>query len=175
MDLEKREEDAWLIGAAIEGDREAFGELYRRHARAVHGTLLATVAAQEADDMVHDVFLQALDHLTSLRDRSLFRAWICAIARRKSIDHFRRARVTDELDDTAVARENPAVEAEAHEAIAAIRRLPEAYRETLALRLVEGLSGPEIAEITGLTPDSVRVNLHRGFQLLRERLGLAKR
>ncbi|HEX6323359.1 MAG TPA: sigma factor-like helix-turn-helix DNA-binding protein, partial [Vicinamibacterales bacterium] len=61
--------------------------------------------------------------------------------------------------------------AEAAAAVAAIQDLPEAYRETLALRLVEGLSGPEIAAATGLRPDSVRVNLHRGFKLLRERLG----
>jgi RNA polymerase sigma-70 factor (ECF subfamily) len=40
------------------------------------------------------------------------------------------------------------------------------------LRLVQGLTGPEIAAMTGLTPDSVRVNLHRGFKLLREQLGL---
>jgi RNA polymerase sigma-70 factor (ECF subfamily) len=39
------------------------------------------------------------------------------------------------------------------------------------LRLVEGLSGPEIAQRTGLTPASVRVNLHRGMKLLREKLG----
>ena len=44
------------------------------------------------------------------------------------------------------------------------------YRETLVLRLVEGMTGPEIATRTGLTPDSVRVNLHRGFKLLREKL-----
>jgi RNA polymerase sigma-70 factor (ECF subfamily) len=43
----------------------------------------------------------------------------------------------------------------------------------LVLRLVDGLTGPEIAALTGLTPDSVRVNLHRGFKLLRERLGVA--
>jgi RNA polymerase sigma-70 factor (ECF subfamily) len=52
-----------------------------------------------------------------------------------------------------------------------IRGLPEAYRETLILRLVEGLTGPEIAERTGLTAGSVRVNLHRGMQMLREKLG----
>jgi RNA polymerase sigma-70 factor (ECF subfamily) len=52
-----------------------------------------------------------------------------------------------------------------------IRGLPEAYRETLILRLVEGLTGPEIAERTGLTPGSVRVNLHRGMHMLREKLG----
>jgi RNA polymerase sigma-70 factor (ECF subfamily) len=39
------------------------------------------------------------------------------------------------------------------------------------MRLVEGMSGPEIAEATGLTPESVRVNLCRGMKLLRGRLG----
>jgi len=49
--------------------------------------------------------------------------------------------------------------------------LPEAYRDTLLMRLVEGMSGAEIAERSGLTPASVRVNLHRGMKLLREHLG----
>jgi RNA polymerase sigma-70 factor (ECF subfamily) len=53
-----------------------------------------------------------------------------------------------------------------------VRSLPDAYRETLVLRLVEGMTGPEIATRTGLTPASVRVNLHRGMKLLREKLGL---
>jgi RNA polymerase sigma-70 factor (ECF subfamily) len=65
----------------------------------------------------------------------------------------------------------PHPEGEALTVLAAIRRLPEAYRETLVLRLVEGLTGPEIAERTGLTPGSVRVNLHRGVAMLREALG----
>ena len=54
--------------------------------------------------------------------------------------------------------------------LAEVRRLPEAYRETLMMRFVEGMTGPEIAELTGLTPGSVRVNLHRGVELLRARL-----
>jgi RNA polymerase sigma-70 factor (ECF subfamily) len=52
----------------------------------------------------------------------------------------------------------------------AIRELPEAYRETLLMRLVEGLTGPEIARRSGLTEGSVRVNLHRGLKMLRDRL-----
>ena len=52
-----------------------------------------------------------------------------------------------------------------------IRTLPEAYRDTLLMRLVEGMTGAEIAERSGLTPASVRVNLHRGMKLLRARLG----
>ena len=54
----------------------------------------------------------------------------------------------------------------------AIRALPEAYRETLVMRLCEGMSGPEIAAATGLEPGSVRINLHRGMKLLREKLGI---
>jgi len=54
-----------------------------------------------------------------------------------------------------------------------IRGLPEAYRDTLLMRLVEGMSGQEIADRTGLAPGSVRVNLHRGMKLLREKLGPA--
>jgi RNA polymerase sigma-70 factor (ECF subfamily) len=54
--------------------------------------------------------------------------------------------------------------------LAIIQRLPESYREPLVLRLVEGMTGPEIAARTGLAPDSVRVNLCRGMKLLRDQL-----
>lgn len=60
--------------------------------------------------------------------------------------------------------------AQEHSAVAilkAIRSLSEAYRETLILRLVEGMTGPEIASRTGMTHGAVRVNLYRGMQQLR--------
>ena len=155
------------------GDHAAFGELYKRFSRAVHGVLITRVPPADADDLVQDVFLHAWARLGELRDPEAFGGWICAIARRRAVDHFRRARPDDELHDVHPSRERPDISAEAAAAVAAIQDLPEAYRETLALRLVEGLSGPEIAAVTGLTPDSVRVNLHRGFKLLRERLGVA--
>jgi RNA polymerase sigma-70 factor (ECF subfamily) len=77
----------------------------------------------------------------------------------------------EELDTDYASRATQADAAEAAQALAAIRALPEAYRDTLMLRLVEGMSGAEIAERTGLTAGSVRVNLHRGMQLLRDALG----
>jgi hypothetical protein len=53
-------EDAMLVGAARDGDRAAFGRLYHRYARMVHGVLLAKVPLGEVDDLVQDVFMIAL-------------------------------------------------------------------------------------------------------------------
>jgi RNA polymerase sigma-70 factor (ECF subfamily) len=161
-----------LVRAAQRGDREAFGELYRRFGRAVHGVLLARLPYTATEDLVQEVFLQALKRLGELREPAAFGGWLCMIARRSAADHFRRAPAEDPLVDRAAPEASPELAAEARAAVAAIRDLPEAYRETLTLRLVEGLSGPEIGAATGLTADSVRVNLHRGFRLLRERLGV---
>lgn len=160
-----------LVVAARKGDRGAFGELYQRFSRAVHGVLIARVRPQDADDLVQEVFLHAWPRLGELREPAAFGGWICTMARRRAMDHHRKDRPTDELTDRFRNNDRPDITAEAAAAVAAIQDLPEAYRETLALRLVDGLSGPEIAEATGLRPDSVRVNLHRGFKLLRERLG----
>ena len=79
--------------------------------------------------------------------------------------------MTEELGDYASRDASPHIQAEAAQVLRVIQTLPEAYRETLVLRLVQGLTGPEIAELTGLTADSARVNLHRGFKLLRDALG----
>lgn len=158
--------------AAAGGDREAFGALYARFAKAIHGILLSRVPPADADDGVQEVFLQAMNRLSELREPSAFGAWICAIARRRAVDHLRRRVTHEEIPVDVRSASDSSVLAEAHEVLAAIRSLPEAYHEPLILRLVEGMSGPEIAMMTGLTPDSVRVNLHRGFRMLRERLGL---
>ena len=158
-----------LVRSAQEGDRAAFAELYRRHTRGIHGILLARVAATDVDDLVQDVFMQAMQRLKTLHDPCSFAAWLAAIARNRAADHWRRRPVHVELpgDLSTPARDRT----DALAALAAIRGLPDAYRETLTLRLVEGLTGPEIARCTGLTEGSVRVNLHRGMKELRERLG----
>jgi len=162
-------QDAQLVQAARGGDRDAFGGLYERYSRMVHGVLLAHVPYAEVDDLVHDVFLIALRRLDSLREPTAFAGWLLAIARNRANDFHRRPRSVEEFQDTS-GRNDPD-EQEARAALAAIQSLPEAYRETLTLRLVEGMTGPEIAARTGLTPASVRVNLHRGMKQLREKLG----
>jgi RNA polymerase sigma-70 factor (ECF subfamily) len=95
------------------------------------------------------------------------------IARNRATDYYRRRPDTTELPKELTqerSRDQASSDMEAAAALAAIRRLPDAYRETLILRLVEGMTGPEIAARTGLTPASVRVNLHRGMKMLRESL-----
>ncbi len=164
------------MAAARRGDRAAFERLYTHHARMVHGVLLAHVARADADDLMMDTFVTALEKLSGLKEAPAVGPWLAAIARNKALDFLRgRPRAQALALGLKVASEGvavaPDVKAEAAQVLAVIRSLPEAYREPLALRLVEGLSGPEIAEQTGLTPESVRVNLCRGFKLLREKLG----
>ena len=168
--------DSRLVEAAREGDRSAFGRLYDRYARMVHGILLARVPLTDVDDLVQDVFLLALPRLHSLRDITRFGAWLAAIARNRAHDYHRQHVEQVELSDDFSAEpgsgpsKSDAPQMEAAAILEVIRSLPETYRETLLLRLVEGMTGPEIAARTGLTPGSVRVNLHRGMQQLREKL-----
>lgn len=161
-----------LIEAVRDGDREAFGRLYDLYAPMVHGILLARVPYRDVDDLVQDVFLAALKRLGSLRDTAAFGGWLAMITRNRAVDYYRRARETEALsDDLPVAsHRDTETEYEAARMLEAVRSLPEAYRETLVLRLVEGMTGPEIAARTGMTPASVRVNLHRGMRQLREKL-----
>jgi len=159
-----------LVRAAQAGDRDAFGTLYQRFSAYVHSILLARLPRAEAADLVQDVFLQAFQRLGHLREPAAFAGWLATIARNRATDFLRSHSVAEPLKDNVGAP--PAAEAavDAARALRVIQRLPDAYRETLVLRLVEGLTGPEIAALTGLTPASVRVNLHRGFRLLREAL-----
>ena len=161
-------DEAGLVRAAAAGDRPAFGELYQRYARMVHAILLARVPPADAEDLVQEVFLSAMRQLRGLRDAGGFRGWLGAIARNKAMDHHRAARNLAPLEDAPPQR--AAADSDCFLVLERIRSLPEAYRETLIMRLVEGMTGPEIAERTGLTPESVRVNLCRGMKMLRELL-----
>lgn len=173
-------EDA-LVRAAQQGDRSAFGLLYSRYSRMVHGILLSRVPLAQVEDLVQDVFLQALPRLHSLRDVSYFPGWLAAIARNRANDFHRRAKRDVPLDEERTIAEGkppsfstncaPHPSAEAHAVLDVIRSLPDAYREILILRFVEGMTGPEIAALTGLTHGSVRVNLSRGMQQVRKILG----
>jgi RNA polymerase sigma-70 factor, ECF subfamily len=170
FDAAHASEDGRLVDRARTGDESAFSSLYDRYARTIHGLLLARVSRLDADDLVQDVFLTAWRRLDDLRDPAAFGGWLSMIARNRATDFQRRNVESVPLSPVLQIHDGTAARAEANAVLAAIRHLPEAYRETLMLRLVEGMTGPEIAERTGLTAASVRVNLHRGMKLLREKL-----
>ena len=163
---------AWLA-AARGGDGTAFEALYRRYAPVAHGVALARVGPSDAEDVVQDVFVALHRSLATLRDPAALAAWVRTTAAHAAVDRLRRrarapttapladARAREAADDGAALRAR---------VLAAIQGLPDGYREALVWRLVEGLSGPEIAARTGLTPGSVRVHLHRGMALLRDAL-----
>src|SRR5215510_7680661 len=168
--------DDVLVSAARAGDRSAFGLLYDRYARMVHGILLCRVPPRDVDDLVQEVFLLVLRKLDSLRDLSRFGAWLSTITRNRANDYYRNSSRVEqsmepEEEEKAQSRSNDHVaEQEAAMTLAVLRTLAETYREPLMLRLVEGMTGSEIAARMGLTHGSVRVNLHRGMRMLREKL-----
>lgn len=160
---------ALLVRAAQDGDRSAYGTLYARMRGAVHAVILARVPARNAQDVLQDVFVNAWVKLPELREPAAFPGWVLEMARRTAMAAARRDRMSErgEAPDEPIL---PIPSSEAREALTAILGLPETYRETLLMRLVHGMSGPEIAEATGLAPESVRVNLCRGMKLLRGEL-----
>jgi len=157
-----------VVEAARGGDAGAFAELYRRYSRSVHAILLSRLGPEESREAAQDVFMTVHRKLGALQDPAAFGPWVHTIARHHAVSVLRRrgARPAEEPLTDLPAR--AAGESGLRDRVLVlIQGLPEAYRETLMMRLVEGLAGPEIAEATGLTPASVRVNLHRGMELLR--------
>lgn len=167
---EAKPTQARLVERICAGEQGAFDELYRSYARMVHGIVLARVPYDEVDDIVQEVFLAAYKNINTLRDKNAVGAWLAMIARNRANEFYRSFKPTEELPESLPQNHNS--QHEAQEILDAVRSLSEAYRETLVMRLVEGMTGEEIAERTGLTHQSVRVNLHRGMKLLREKLGI---
>lgn len=166
-------EIARLVERAQGGDPEAFRSLHAHFALSVHAVLVARLPAADADDGLQETFVLAWKRLPSLRERGSIGPWLHAIARNVARDRRREMRDAGaRLVEVPAGIESPATERGElrGRVMEHLRSLPDAYRETLAMRLIEGMSGPEIAAATGLTAGSVRVNLCRGMNLLRELL-----
>ncbi len=174
----ERSRAVWVswVAAARKGDHEAFTALHGHFGKLVHAVVIARVPACDASDLVQDVFLLVFQKLSSLEDDQAFPGWLTQLARNRASRHLRDAHPGESLDDVPQqAAPDRSGAPDAKKVLRALQQMPEAYAETLAMRLIEGMTGPEISERTGLTPGSVRVNLHRGMALLREKLGLPSR
>ncbi len=172
--------DGELVLRAIEGDREAFGALYRRYVRQIYNFILYRVQhPQEAEDLTARVFFRALQNIHRYEHRGLsFSAYLYRIAHNLVSNwHRDNNRVQSiPLEDappprTEVHPEWLLIQEEDRERLLkAVRALPEDRQLLLILKFVEGLSNAEIAHIMGRTEGAIKSLYHRTLVALRQQM-----
>jgi len=172
----ERERD--LIARARDGDRDAFGMLVRLHLpRAVRLAMQVVRNASDAEDVVQDAFLSALNHIEDFEAGRAFWPWLSRIVVNRGIDvaNSRAVRSAEPLSpDTAAGGLSPLQVTEQSELVAHVRRvvatMPARQRLVVEMFDLQGASVAEIAELTGSAPATVRWHLHVGRRTLRAAL-----
>lgn len=173
--------DDSLVQRCRRGDPLALAILYRRHAPAVLAFSMRLVADRStAEDVLHETFLRVFDRAYRYEGRDRCRSWLLAIAHRLVLDRFRReARRTEALERMAASLTrtvdaDPYQEAERHEVLAtfesALSDLSPDYAAALHLRLCEGYSYREIAEIVGAPEGTVRSRVHHAIRRIQSHM-----
>jgi RNA polymerase sigma factor (sigma-70 family) len=173
--------DEELVSASLRGDREAFGQIVRRHQALVCSLAYSgTGNLTQSEDLAQETFITAWKQLAHLREPTKLRYWLCGIAR-NLINNFLRTQGrepshrAEALEDIAEQRSPEPLPAE--RAISreeadilwrALERIPETYREPLVLFYREHQSVEAVAQALELTEDAVRQRLTRGRKLLQE-------
>ena len=162
-------------------------DLYRKHAVTVASWVIRLVGSDvEIEDIVHEIFLVVHKRLHTFRGDSDVKTWLHGITTRVVADRRRarrwrrwfgwrgsRDRDGTDLVEAASAGEPSALELlerdEARRVVyQVLDRLPEDYRTALILGAIEGLSGQEIAAVTGTTLENVWLRLHRARKQFRK-------
>ncbi len=159
--------DSALLADAAAGDRAAFAALYDRHARAVYGYAVRLVGDRTAaEDVTQEAFL-ALWRSRSYDPSRSFTAWLLTVTRNAAIDHLRRRgrRAEQPLREAVESAKGPVDHVEA-----ALREIPDEYREAVWLCDALGLTYREAADVMGCEPGTVGSRVARGRQLLRTKL-----
>jgi RNA polymerase sigma-70 factor (ECF subfamily) len=170
--------DLDLIARWQRGDERAASELVGRHAQALARFAASFGGHDEVDDLVQETFIRAFQSLDGFRAESSFRTWLFTIERRLLLDRRRAEKrrpsrvevqegdATTEYDalDTMVAGEA------AHRVRDAMKKLSPTQREVFALRVAEGLSYKEIAELVGTTEGAARVHYHNAMRAVKEHI-----
>ncbi len=170
--------DASLISRWREGDERAATTLVARHAAAVARFVQRLGVRDEVDDVVQDTFVRAFGALDGFRADAALRTWLFTIARRLVIDRQRsRARqgAAVEVQEQDVATEYDALDVlmadetsrRIHEALGRLSRM---QREVFLLRVQDGRSYRDIAEILGSTEGAARVHYHNAMRAVKEYL-----
>lgn len=179
IDLEKeqkKDHEADLVVAA-KADISAFGEIYDLYVQRLFRYLYSRLGnREEAEDLTAQTFLAALEALPRYRHKGYFSAWLYSIARRKTIDHFRKKRKLTGLDraEHLSVDSDLLMHAIKTERVAALRTciqaLPEKERELLRLRYVAELSFAEMAVLLKRNHEAVKKSLYRLLARLQSQL-----
>src|SRR6185295_803943 len=167
-------EELALVRRAQAGDRTAFEELIRAHARLVWASVYGWVRDPAwTEDLVQDTFLRAWEAIRELKQPEAFRGWLLTIARRLA---WRQAELAGRSDlvPTVPDRMEPVAADDPEEAREevqkALARLPERYRVPVTLHFLNGLEYGAIGKLTGLANGSLRGLVARGVAKLRAEL-----
>lgn len=172
--------DAELLKKAQDGNAEAFGELYERHAQAVFRFLYSHLSNRlDAEDLTGDVFLRSWRSLPGYRERGApFVAYLLRVARNALIDFYRRTSKAQEEDiENTIVPDKAAgpvevvgAQLESQELRQTLQQLATDYRAVLTLRFISELSVAETSQVMGKSEGSVRVLQHRALVALRKLL-----
>ena len=179
-------EETVLISRCLEGDRSAFDTLVSSCYRGIYNMLYQMTGSREdASDLTQETFVRAYSRLDSFELGRPFLAWVCRIATNICLDHQRKRKTPSfSLDQAAetgqeIADMSPGVSPEAAlesgdqavRVMAAVQQLSDNQRTVVVLRHVEGMTLEEIARALGMPLGTVKVNLFRARQRVRELVG----
>ena len=168
-----RDPDDALVSAAIGGDREAFGELLRKHYDRIHAIAWQMTGSRaDADDIAQEVCCALVEKLGSFRGEAKFSTWLCGIVFNCCRDHLRRRRsfqgFTQKLAVLAGLARGPDGR-DQHDRVwidSAISRLKPAYRDTVVLVAGQQLTHAEAAEVLGVAESTVSWRMHEVRRVL---------
>ncbi|MEA3339160.1 MAG: sigma-70 family RNA polymerase sigma factor [Chloroflexota bacterium] len=173
------DKDARLVAAA-QRRRVKFVALYDRYFSRVYRYVVQRVGVQQdAEDLTSLVFVEALESLDNYREQGSFAGWLFSIARRKVVDHYRRADGeipletvnSDELVSTAWTPEAWAIHDERLRRLAQeLQTLAPEKQEVLAQRFFAGLKYKEIASVLGKSEGAIKMMVYRTLDELQERM-----
>jgi len=171
--------DALIVRRVLAGEVEAFRLLVDRyHDDALRFATRLLGDATDAEDAVQDTFLRAYRYLASYRDQDRFRGWLWRILVNRCRTHASaRSKRPDVLDNDTIESLYDHSE-QNHELLLdrvflraeltrALATLPAEQREAVVLHFTEGLSYPEMAELTGLGVSALKMRVARGCERLR--------
>jgi len=167
--------DLDVVVRARDGDASALGELYSRYGRALMAVAYRLTASRDdAEDVLHDVFLGLPEALRRYEERGALESWLKRITARVALSRLRSRTRAHEVDlpldiHASVASTDRLSDLDAVRQ--AIDGLPESLRTVFVLREIEGYSHAEIAALLDISSNASEVRLHRAIRALRKTLG----